>query len=121
MPGAKPPAPAPTQPPAVQPPAGPTIPPVTGTQPPGTVLVRQREALTPINKFEMNRLIHARAQELELADSPAGKNGHTVLSKTAKEVYGVKSFSDLTVEQMKELYDFMEQWKYLPKRAELGR
>jgi hypothetical protein len=78
-------------------------------------------ALEPIDKFEMNRLIHARAQEFELPGSPAGKNAHAQLSQAAKDAFGVKSFSDLDVKQMRELYDFLEKHNRLPGPRELRK
>lgn len=77
--------------------------------------------LKPIDKFELNRMIHARAQELELPGSPAGKNGHPQLSWAARANFGVGSFSHLSVEQMRKLYDFMDDKKRLPVRGELGK
>ena len=74
------------------------------------------QPLPPIDKFEMNRLIHARAQEMNLPGSPAGTNGHPQLSAVAKAKYGAKSFSDLSTQQMRELYDYMEKFKALPTK-----
>lgn len=52
---------------------------------------------------EMNRMVHARAHEMELPGSPAGTNGHPNLSEIAKKVYGVKSWGNLSVDQMNEV------------------
>ena len=61
--------------------------------------------LAPIDKFEMNRMAHARAQELNLPGSPAGKSGHPNLSAMAKKKFGVNSWADLSVDQMRQVYD----------------
>ncbi len=76
--------------------------------------------LKPADKFELNRMIHARAQELELPGSPAGKNGHPLLSNAAKVHYGVSSFSSLTGPQIKQLYDFLDTKRRLPVKGELA-
>lgn len=75
--------------------------------------------MSPIDKFELNRLIHARAQELALPGSPAGKNGHQPLSLAARSHWGVKSFSELDVEKMRRLYDFMDSKRRLPVKGEI--
>jgi hypothetical protein len=75
--------------------------------------------LKPADKFELNRMIHARAQELALPGSPAGKSGHSQLSMAAKSVFGVGSFSQLNAGQIKQLYDFLDSRRRLPVRGEL--
>lgn len=75
--------------------------------------------MPPIDKFELNRMIHARAQELALPGSPAGKNGHQPLSLAARSHYGVKSFSELSLENMRKLYDFMDAKRRLPVKGEI--
>lgn len=75
--------------------------------------------MKPIDKFEMNRMIHARAQELALPGSPAGSNGHPQLSMAAKAHFGVASLSQLTVDQMRKLYDFLDENKRLPVSGEI--
>ncbi len=75
--------------------------------------------LAPPDKFEMNRMLHARAQELALPGSPSGKNGHPQLSTTARMHFGVGSFSQLTAPQMKSLYDFLDKHRRLPAKGEL--
>ncbi len=75
--------------------------------------------MNPVDKFELNRMLHARAQELNLPGSPAGKNGHQMLSLAARSHYGVKSFSELSVPQMKNLYDFLDAKRRLPVKGEL--
>lgn len=75
--------------------------------------------LPPIDRFEMNRMAHARAQELALPGSPAGTNGHRQLTITAMQNFGVKSWSDLTVEQMRKVYEFLDERKRLPLPGEL--
>lgn len=75
--------------------------------------------LPPIDKFEMNRMAHARAQEMELPGSPSGKSGHAALSQAAKDIYGVKSWSDMNVEQMRAVHDFLEKNKRLPVKGEI--
>ncbi len=91
------------------------IPNKTGVMPPPEAMsesalpTRQQMAPLPeIDKFEMNRLAHARAQELDLPGSPAGKQGHPNLSQAAKAIYGVKSWSELDVPQMRAIYEFMD-------------
>lgn len=76
--------------------------------------------LKPAEKFELNRMIHARAQELELPGSPAGKNGHSQLSLAAKLHFGVGSFSHLTAPQMRKLYDFMDAKRRMPIKGEIA-
>lgn len=75
--------------------------------------------LKPIDKFEMNRMAHARAQEFHLPGSPAGKNGHPQLSQAARSIFGVKSWSDLGVDQMKSVHDFLEKNRRMPVRGEI--
>lgn len=75
--------------------------------------------LKPADKFELNRMIHARAQELELPGSPAGKNGHPALSSAAKIHFGVGSFSHLNATQIRKLYDFLDTNRRLPIRGEI--
>ena len=67
--------------------------------------------LPPIDKFEGNRLLHARAKELELPGSPAGSNkgAHDYLHNLAVKRFGVSSVMDLTPEQMKELHGLLGQ------------
>lgn len=77
------------------------------------------QPLPPIDKFEMNRMIHARAQEIDLPGSPAGKNAHPQLSLAAQSNYGAKSFADLTVDQMRKIYDYLSTQKRLPINGEL--
>lgn len=64
-------------------------------------------------------MLHARAQELNLPGSPAGKNGHQMLSLAARSHYGVKSFSELNETQMKAMYDFLDSKRRLPVKGEL--
>lgn len=75
--------------------------------------------LPPPDKFELNRMAHARAQELELPGSPAGRNGHKQLSFVAKVVFGVKSWSDLDEGQMRGVVDFLDNKKRLPVKGEI--
>lgn len=77
------------------------------------------QPLKPVDKFEMNRMIHARAQELALPGSPAGSNGHSLLSNTARQHFGVSSFSQLNVDQMKKLYEFLDAKRRMPVKGEL--
>lgn len=77
------------------------------------------EKVKPIDKFELNRMIHARAQELALHGSPAGKNGHPQLSLSARSHFGVGSLSQLTTDQMRKLYDFLDEKKRLPVKGEI--
>lgn len=75
--------------------------------------------LKSVNKFELNRMIHARAQEMHLMHSPAGQRAHPQLLQSAQRCFGVKSWSDMSVDQMKKMYDFLEERKRLPLRADL--
>jgi hypothetical protein len=75
--------------------------------------------LKPVTKFELNRMIHARAQELPLPGSPAGKSGHPNLHNAARIHFGVTSLSQLGVPQLRQLYDFLDERKRLPLRGEL--
>lgn len=75
--------------------------------------------LKPIDKFELNRMIHARAQELPLLGSPAGVNGHHQLSWAAKVHFGKKSFSELDLREMRSLYDFLDSKRRLPSKGEI--
>lgn len=77
--------------------------------------------LKPIDKFEMNRMCHARAQELHLFGSPAGVNGHPQLSRAAQQNFGVRGWSDLTVDQMRQVYDFLDARKRMPMQGELRK
>lgn len=72
------------------------------------------------DKFELNRMIHARAQELHLIGSPAGQSGHPQLSMAARLHFGVGSFSQLTAPQIRKLYDFLDERKRLPLRGEMN-
>ncbi len=74
--------------------------------------------LPPIGRFELNRMAHARAQELELPGSPAGQNGHKQLSFVAKINYGVR-WSDLNVDQMKAIYDHLDSRRTMPVPGDL--
>jgi len=64
-------------------------------------------------------MLHARAQELNLPGSPAGKNGHQMLSLAARSHYGVKSLSELNEAQMRAMYDFLDSKRRLPVKGEL--
>lgn len=75
--------------------------------------------IQPLSKFEMNRMAHARAQEMNLPGSPAKTSGHPQLSQAAKDVYGVGSWSDLSTEQMKSIHNFMDANKRMPVKGEL--
>ncbi len=75
--------------------------------------------LNPVTKFEMNRMAHARAQELHLPGSPAGKSGHDALSFAARHNFGVASWSHLDVDQMQKIYLFLDAHKRLPVRGDL--
>lgn len=77
------------------------------------------QSLPPVDKFEMNRMAHARAQELELPGSPAGKSGHAQLSQAAKDVYGVKSWGDLDAGQMKAIHQFVDKYHRMPRPGEI--
>jgi hypothetical protein len=78
--------------------------------------------ITPeLTKFEMNRMCHARAQELHLMGSPAGVNGHPQLSQAAQRCFGAKSWSDLNVDQMRQVYEFLDSRKRMPMRGELSK
>lgn len=77
--------------------------------------------LPPLEKFEMNRMAHARAQELHLPGSPKGKSGHDQLSWAARANFQVDSWSKLEPEQMKQVYEFMENHGRMPGVGELRR
>lgn len=77
--------------------------------------------LKPIDKFELNRMAHARAQELRLPGSPPGVNGHPNLSRAAQVNFGVRSWSDLNVDQMRQIYDYLDTHKTLPSKGQLGK
>ena len=64
-------------------------------------------------------MIHARAQELALPGSPAGKNGHSQLSLAARTHFGAGSFSLLKPDQMRKLYDFLDTHRRLPVKGEI--
>ena len=83
------------------------------------ITAKKDSPLDPIDKMEMNRMAHARAQELRLPGSPPGKNGHRNLSIAANNLYGVRSWSDLNVDQMKKIYTFLDDRKRLPVQGEL--
>ena len=75
--------------------------------------------LPEISHLEMTRLIHARAQELNLPGSPAGRSAHPQLSLAAKVHFGKKSFSELSVDQMKTLYHYLQEHRRLPHKGEI--
>lgn len=75
--------------------------------------------MAPPDKFELNRMCHARAQELHLFGSPAGQSGHPQLSLAARMHFGVQSWSDLDVDQMRKIHDFMDTHRRLPAKGEL--
>lgn len=77
------------------------------------------DQLPPIEKFEMNRLAHARAQEVHLPGSLPGTSGHKHLSQAAMIHYGKRSWSDLNVDQMKAVYEFLDQHRKMPKKGEI--
>lgn len=77
------------------------------------------EPLRPIEQFEMNRMMHARAQEMNLPGSPAGKSAHPQLRKVAREVFGESSWSKLDAKQIRKVYDFLEAKKRLPIAGEI--
>ena len=77
--------------------------------------------LPPVDKFEMNRMAHARAQELHLPGSPAGQSGHSQLAWSARNNFGVKSWSQLDASQMKAIYDFLDANKRVPIKGELPK
>ena len=61
----------------------------------------------PAAHTDLIRQAHALAQELDLPGSPAGTNGHPILSKAARDVYGVNSYSKLSYEQKLALHEYM--------------
>jgi hypothetical protein len=75
--------------------------------------------LKPVTKFELNRMLHARAQELNLPGSPAGKSGHPQLHNAARSAFGVNSVADLDVARMQKLYEFLDAKKRMPMRGEV--
>jgi hypothetical protein len=81
--------------------------------------------LKPPDKFELNRMAHARAQELNLPAwgateySPSGKSGHGHLSLTAKMVFGQPSWSLLNPNQMESVVRFMDEKRRLPGPGEV--
>jgi hypothetical protein len=77
--------------------------------------------MKPVDKFEMNRMAHARAQELNLPGSPAGRNGHRLLSHAALAHFGRPSWSHLTVNEMRAIYEFMDTHHRMPARGELPK
>ena len=74
--------------------------------------------LPPVDRFELNRMAHARAQELHLFGSPAGQSGHPQLHDAAMQHFG-KRWSQLDVGEMRKLYDFLDSRGRLPKKGEL--
>lgn len=97
------------------------IPPVSPVQSPThltDVAMGSRSNVNPIKHTathtDLIKQSHAVAQDLELPGSPAGKNGHPSLSKAAKDVYGVKSYSELSYEQALALHEYMLKHKKLP-------
>jgi len=73
-----------------------------------------RIAKHPALHTDLNRQAHALAQDLELPGSPAGKNGHALLSKAAKDVYGVPSYANLSYEQKLAIHEYMLKTKRVP-------
>lgn len=98
-------------------PSSPTTPAIKGEQ--LSMLTPGQSQLPSITKFELNRMAHARAQELSFPGSPAGKNGHPILSSIAKQHYGVGSWNDLSVDQMRAVHDFLDTQRRLPSLGEL--
>jgi len=76
--------------------------------------------LPPVDKFELNRMVHARVGELALPASPPGQSGHKLLHWIALTHFRKKSWSDLNVDQMKQVYLFIDANKRLPKKGELS-
>lgn len=98
--------------PAAQPstsPLSPVAQPASAAIPPVGESMTQPKPLPPIDKFEMNRMAHARAQELDLPGSPSGKSGHSHLSAIAKKKFGVDSWSKLSTEQMRQIHDELDK------------
>ena len=77
------------------------------------------KTLPPIDKFELNRMVHARAQELWLPGSRPGTSGHKHLSMAAKIHFGKTSWADLNVDEMRKVYEFLDSQKRLPKKGEI--
>lgn len=75
--------------------------------------------LPPLDKLEMTRMLHAQAQDMELPGSPSGKNGHPQLSQAAREVFGVNSIRELSVDQMRAMWNHMDKTGRLPTKSYL--
>lgn len=75
--------------------------------------------LPPIDKFELSRMSHARAQELNLPGSPPGKSGHKLLHYAAMSHFKKTHWSDLTVGEMRKVYDFLDVNKRMPIKGEV--
>lgn len=71
------------------------------------------------NWNDVSRQVHSNAQDLELPGSPAGKSGHSGLSKAAKDTYGVKSWAELEPEQAQAIGDFIRKNKRWPNKGEI--
>jgi hypothetical protein len=67
------------------------------------------------NHTDLLRQIHANARELDLPGSPPGANGHAVISKAAKDIYGVNSLSELPYEKLLELNEALLRTKGIPE------
>jgi hypothetical protein len=75
--------------------------------------------LPPPTKLELTRMAHARAQELHLPGSPAGVNGHSNLTRAARSNFKVTHWSELKLEDMKRIIEYMDERRRLPEGGEL--
>lgn len=67
------------------------------------------EPLPPLDKVEMNRMLHAKVQRMNLPGSPAGQKAPGFLSTKAMQIYN-KSWDDLTIDEMKDLYNRLDSF-----------
>lgn len=63
---------------------------------------------------DLIRQIHAVTKEMPLEGSPAGANAHPLLSDAAKKIFGVKSLSELTYDQLQKMNEFILKNKRIP-------
>lgn len=65
------------------------------------------EPVQPLDKVEMNRMLHAKVQRLNLPGSPAGQKAPGFLTDAAKSKFNT-GYDALTLDQMRQLYEHLD-------------
>jgi hypothetical protein len=58
---------------------------------------------------------------MRLPHSPPGQSGHPHLTQAALQIYGKRSWSDLSADQMKSICEFMAEHNKIPTKQDLGK